>query len=632
MANTIKIADKNKKLADKFSRLLIRALPLSDNVGEAFQAVSLVMGYEKPAKKITTDVRLAWDIEDRRAQSVLNAAIAANRRLSAAARQRLSDILKLPQHERMGAVHAWATAYRTELATLLGRTQLAALLQGAREVAAKLPVVPPPGTVPGLPPTLPPEDSQALVSRLQSLPEGERAAAIYALPADQQAFASASLRLQATNVPPPPTFVLPQSPEGSGGEHFPIIDEAVRELSSKNVVTAPVFYEMDAQTRSKAFTIAAVESHDTLNKVQQALAENVQEGADYEAWRTKVLAVVDEGTFLSDRHMELVYRQAIQSAFSDGQVSVLRSPFVRTGFPYAGYFAIHDDRVRHNHLELESLGIEGTNIYRINDPVFQRFRPPWDWCDRCSWVPMTVQQAAEAGVQEAIEWLRTGIEPTPPAFVQPPPFSPPPGFDRGPMPLSLLSIDAFMGFDEGQHPRGQPENAGQFGSKQATDTGNSGKPLATPESDNATPEHPAHAATAEGEAKRQHFLKKYGAKIAEAADRIPIVGYVKQKMTQAMAAIHAKAAKRYGPRTAAAIMASGTVMDIALMAGGAALTGLPIVTGVNQLIGILPAFVLAEAKYQLQKAVAANLSLEYDEAAILSGLEAWWAERMGVPA
>ena len=131
---------------------------------------------------------------------------------------------------------------------------------------------------------------------------------------------------------------------------------------------------MDAAARAKAFTVANIQAEETLTKIRDSLAENVAEGADYGTWKQKVLEDVGTGTFLSPAHQETVFRVNVQSAFSDGQATVLAHPLVRSGFPYSTYNAIHDNRVRENHLALEQHGIAGTNVYRNDDPVFQLFR------------------------------------------------------------------------------------------------------------------------------------------------------------------------------------------------------------------------------------------------------------------
>jgi uncharacterized protein with gpF-like domain len=116
-------------------------------------------------------------------------------------------------------------------------------------------------------------------------------------------------------------------------------------------------------------------------------------------------------------------------------------------FRIVAYYATTDSRVRKNHLALEKLGLDGTNIYRADDPTWQRFRPPWDFQCRCSWVPITVEQAARRGVTEAKEWLARAAAmamelggsasqyyertaPASPAWVNPPNFNPSPEFSR----------------------------------------------------------------------------------------------------------------------------------------------------------------------------------------------------------
>ena len=371
----------------------------------------------------------AHDIFDKRAQGILNRTMTVAKELSATAKRELRDALKSADPSEMGhQVVTFVNKYRLQLADLLGTTQLAALLAGASEVAERLPPLPQAGSAPPPPPTLPPDEAQSLLSRLRAMPQGERDRAIYELPPAEQHYVQQSLG-SSESIPPTRPFT-PQAPPGGERVHYPIIEEAARELARKNVVTRPVFDKLDDAARQKAFTVAGVDAQETLTKIMDALAENVAEGADVEAFREKVMEQVAPGTFLSEGHLENVARTYIQRAFSDGQMTVLNQPFVRSGFPYAAYDAIHDDRVRHNHLALESLGIEKSNVYRINDPVFETFRPPWDYNDRCSWTPITIRQAAERGITEASQWLSSGVEPSPPAFVPMPSFSPPPGFQR----------------------------------------------------------------------------------------------------------------------------------------------------------------------------------------------------------
>lgn len=396
--------------------------------------------FDEHIATMSANAAFSFDIHNVRAQGILNRTLQTAKGLTTAARRDLAAALKESAGGSGAAILNFVDKYRVQLARLLTATQLAALLEGAREVAAK---VPPLGEVP-----------------TEGLPVAEQ---------ERIAVAGAE--------PPEPPPVPEKPPRGSPEEvHFPTIDEAVRSLSERRVMSKAEYDALDAAARAKAFTVANVAAQETLTKIRDSLAENVREGTDYETWRKKVLEEVDQGTFLSPAHQENVFRTNVQTAFSDGQMAVLQHPLVRSGFPYADYDAIHDDRVRENHLALETLGIQGTNTYRTDDPVFQLFRPPWDYQDRCGWTPKTVRQAAENGIKEAQEWLRTGVEPTAKAWVDMPPFQPPEGFRRSlagaplSVQLSLQPLAAFSTDAEGHQHSGKGKGGGQFTSSCDTTT------------------------------------------------------------------------------------------------------------------------------------------------------------------
>ena len=425
---------------------ILSTQPISDGLTKEVQAES------PPNPDPPSSVFLAYDIHNRQAQGILNRALRAARGLSTLAKKDLAKALKQGERGSGGAILDFINKYRLQLANLLSATQLAALLEGASEVATGIPTLAAFPSAAPLPPSLEPKEVITLVNRLESLTEDKRAEAIYELPADQQTYVQQALAAKEASPPPvPPRFTPPPPPTGSPEEvHFPVIEEAVKQLSEKNVMTREKFDALDAASRAKAFTVAGVQAEETLTKIRDSLAENVKEGVDYETWRKKVLEDVDQSTFMSEGHMENVFRTTVQTQFSDGQETVLSHPLVRSGFPYRARDAIHDERVRENHLALEKMGIQGTNIYRANDPVWQLFRVPWDYNDRCSDTPVTVRQAAEAGINEAQQWLETGVEPSPPAYVPMPDFRPPPGFQRvvasAPLSiqLSMRSIDDFF--------------------------------------------------------------------------------------------------------------------------------------------------------------------------------------------
>jgi hypothetical protein len=77
---------------------------------------------------------------------------------------------------------------------------------------------------------------------------------------------------------------------------------------------------------------------------------------------------------------------------------------------------------------MEQLGLDGTAVYRRDDPVWLKFYPPWGWQCRCIVIPLSVEDAAARGVKEAIRWVQTGRPPASPAWVKPLPFDIPKGW------------------------------------------------------------------------------------------------------------------------------------------------------------------------------------------------------------
>jgi SPP1 gp7 family putative phage head morphogenesis protein len=438
--------------------------PFVQQLNQAFPGIKFVAARQAPQilpkvagnyrggiKYPSINASFSLDIFDKKAQAVLNLAMGAAKQISAQARRDLEAALKTSSPaEAASRVVAFVSRYRQKLAGLLSSTQLAALLEGARGVALIVPKLLSLGGVNvRLPPSLPPEEAGPLLEKIESLEGMRREEAIYQLPAEQQQFVRNVIASRGAEPPAPPTLTAP--PAGTPERiQFPIIEAAVEDLAERNVLDRDSFDRLDAAARQKAFTVSGVDAQETLTKIRDALAENVAKGADFETFKEEILASVGSGTFLSDTHLETVFRANVSAAFSEGQLDVLRQPLIRSGFPYAAYDSIRDDRTRENHLHLETLGIDGGNIYRIDDPVFRQFRPPWDYNCRCSWTPMSVKFAAERGVAEAQRWLDTGVEPSPPAFVAAPPFSPPPGFERevASMPLSVRMSMESMDLDE----------------------------------------------------------------------------------------------------------------------------------------------------------------------------------------
>lgn len=387
--------------------------------------IDLAILAAEEAYRLSPQPDAAFALEDApEAREVISLALAAARRLAGRSRAELVAITHEADAATMAeALVRWAARRRAELAAALGAAQAAALLRGASEVAAALPPLAPWPVPP--PATLSPARATSLLERLRRLPQRLRDLELGSLAYPERRFAAAALEAP----PPPPMSSVVVTRDEDNAVYWPVIEAAADDLRGKNILDRTSWERLNDQVLSRAVGVATAEAQEALTGVRELLAQNITRGADLEAFRV-ALRSLPGAPALSDARVETLFRTAVMASVSDGQAHVLSHPLVRPGFPYAAYDPIDDDRVRHHHLELGRLGIDGTNVYRIDDPVFQLFRPPWAWNCRCNWRPMTLRQAAEAGVAEAREWLSTGVEPSPPAFVLMPDFRPDPSFRR----------------------------------------------------------------------------------------------------------------------------------------------------------------------------------------------------------
>lgn len=210
---------------------------------------------------------------------------------------------------------------------------------------------------------------------------------------------------------------------------FPILENAIEQLEKSQAIPSHVYYAIGAAARNDAFTITAAINDSTLDRVRSILAENVFEKTSRSAFMDRIERELPSLP-IGEAHLEQVFRNNVNSAYSDGGEAALADPIVGSAFPYRAIYPIHEPgRTRPEHLAMETMGLDGTNVFHYLDPVWKMFRPPWDWNCRCGWNPLTIRRAAAKGVRFAQQWLETGVEP-PNQFVKWPPFLPSPSWQR----------------------------------------------------------------------------------------------------------------------------------------------------------------------------------------------------------
>lgn len=229
-----------------------------------------------------------------------------------------------------------------------------------------------------------------------------------------------------------PDWQAPLEPEDWGRDpegpyRLALVDEAASWLAGSGALAPPELAALASRARESADRQAAREADAVASRVRAAVARAVEQGSTLEEFRRE-LKQIPARTFLDPRRSETVFRTSVMQAYAHGQERLLSDPEVSNLYPYRLYSATHDPRTRPEHLAMERRGIQGTAVYRAEDPVFKLFAPPSGYNCRCVATPITVRQAAALGVREAQDWLATGHAPVRPAWVDMPPWRPDPGF------------------------------------------------------------------------------------------------------------------------------------------------------------------------------------------------------------
>jgi SPP1 gp7 family putative phage head morphogenesis protein len=90
---------------------------------------------------------------------------------------------------------------------------------------------------------------------------------------------------------------------------------------------------------------------------------------------------------------DLVFRMASANAYSAGRYAQMFSPDGADVAPFWIYSSLHDDRVREEHAELDSV------VFRKDDPSARQFLPPWDFNCRCLASDLDEEQIRSGGYE-----------------------------------------------------------------------------------------------------------------------------------------------------------------------------------------------------------------------------------------
>ncbi|MGL4561946.1 MAG: phage minor head protein [Brevinema sp.] len=193
-----------------------------------------------------------------------------------------------------------------------------------------------------------------------------------------------------------------------GGERlFSTFDEAREFFETRLKLPATVFHEASNEMKKYAFTISSLVKEGVIIDVSEKLLESYDKGTSFHKFKKELRSssFSQELEELTDRQIELIYTQNMNSAYSYGRYQGLIGSVEI--FPNWEYITIGDERVRSSHRALQ-----GT-IRTYNDPFWKSHYPPNGFRCRCIvevsdeepngngvpiWDKETVEKAFEDGI------------------------------------------------------------------------------------------------------------------------------------------------------------------------------------------------------------------------------------------
>lgn len=186
--------------------------------------------------------------------------------------------------------------------------------------------------------------------------------------------------------------------------------QAVRVFESREVVTPDVFQQLSAAARQRAFTIANLADEELLRTARSELSNRIKEGADLARFRDFVAERLEGAgwTPANASHVETIFRNNVQAAYSGGRWRQMSQPDVADARPYLQILTANDGppRQRPNHQATHG------KIFRVDDPAFPASLPPWDHNCRCRVRSLSKRQLAGRRATDG-SWLASQGLPAP---------------------------------------------------------------------------------------------------------------------------------------------------------------------------------------------------------------------------
>ncbi|HEY8898881.1 MAG TPA: phage minor head protein [Chthoniobacterales bacterium] len=201
-----------------------------------------------------------------------------------------------------------------------------------------------------------------------------------------------------------PDFLLEPTPH----------DEAIAFIKAKPAIAAKIFGELLPELRARAFTMAGIEHHDTLQRVRDLVAE-IPAGADWDQQKRQIVDEIapsfvgkragydengnpiymtkDDARRHAEGRAELLLRIHGFQAYAAASYRTMDAQ--RDVFPFWKYQSMGDAKVRDTHAALDG------KVLPANSEFWKNHFPPWEWGCRCQVVPMMEDEVDDLRRAEA---------------------------------------------------------------------------------------------------------------------------------------------------------------------------------------------------------------------------------------
>lgn len=185
-------------------------------------------------------------------------------------------------------------------------------------------------------------------------------------------------------------------------------EQAVNYFQGKGLKKTFMWWEMQAEQHTAAFTVAKMMDVDLLKTTQAAIDHAIDNGLGTEWLNENLIPEMqkkgwwgkNEAVKIGDKPIQLgsparlqtIYRTNMQSAYAVGQWDAIQD--AKLAMPYLMYDAIDDNRTRPEHAALNNI------IRPIEDPFWRTHYPPNGWNCRCSTIQLSDADLVQHGLKQ----------------------------------------------------------------------------------------------------------------------------------------------------------------------------------------------------------------------------------------